>query len=78
MNTSFKLSNPLTFGEEIGKAVTHAVAAFGMLLILPYTAIHTFNLHGALQAFGASVFVISLFLMFLSSTIYHSMLHCKH
>ena len=73
MSKSFKLSKQLSFGEEVGNAVTHAVAAFGMLILLPYTAIYTYSLHGALQAFGASVFVISLFLMFLSSTIYHSM-----
>lgn len=73
MNQSFKLSKRLSFGEEIGNAVTHAVAAFVMLALLPYSAIHTYNLYGGLQAFGVSVFVISLFLMFLSSTIYHSM-----
>ena len=73
MSKSFKLSKQLSFGEEVGNAVTHAVAAFGMLILLPYTAIHTYSLHGSLQAFGASVFVISLFLMFLSSSIYHSM-----
>lgn len=73
MDQSFKLSTRLSFGEEVGNSVTHALAAFIMLTLLPYTAIHAYNNHGILQAFGVSVFVISLFLMFLSSSIYHSM-----
>ena len=35
--------------------------------------VYSFELHGLLSAFGTSIFVISLFLMFLSSTIYHAM-----
>lgn len=73
MSATFKLSKQLSFGEEVGNAVTHAVAAVAMLILLPYTAIYTYHFHGALHAFGSSVFVISLFLMFLSSAIYHSM-----
>ena len=32
MNTSFKLSKRLSFGEEIANSVTHAVGAFIMLI----------------------------------------------
>ncbi|MBO4107247.1 PAQR family membrane homeostasis protein TrhA [Streptococcus suis] len=73
MNQSFKLSLPLSFGEEVGNAVTHAVAALVMLILLPISAIHSFETGGLLAATGTSIFIISLFLMFLSSTIYHSM-----
>lgn len=73
MNQRFKLSLPLSFGEEVGNAVTHAVAAAAMLILLPISAIYRYQQAGALAAFASSVFVISLFLMFLSSTIYHSM-----
>lgn len=73
MNHTLKLSAQLSFGEEVGNAVTHAVSAFIMLMLLPFSAIYTYNAYGAMQAFGVSIFVISLFLMFLSSTIYHSM-----
>ena len=34
MNTSFKLSKRLSFGEEIANSVTHAVGAFIMLILL--------------------------------------------
>lgn len=73
MNQSFKLSLPLSFGEEVGNAVTHAVAALAMLILLPISAIHSFETGGLLAATGTSIFIISLFLMFLSSAIYHSM-----
>ena len=70
---SFKDIIPLTFGEEIGNAVSHGVAAFLTLLILPYAAVHSYNDGGALQSLSVSIFVISIFLMFISSTIYHTM-----
>lgn len=73
MNVSLKLSKKLSFGEEIANSVTHAVGALLMLILLPISAVHSYNLHGLISAIGVSIFVISLFLMFLSSTIYHSM-----
>ena len=73
MNTSFKLSKRLSFGEEIANSVTHAVGAFIMLILLPISSTYSYEAHGLLSSIGVSIFVISLFLMFLSSTIYHSM-----
>ncbi|MDD4095177.1 MAG: hemolysin III family protein [Oscillospiraceae bacterium] len=66
-----------SLGEEIANSITHGVMAVFMLGILPYAAIRAYNLapegKEALDSFGVSVFVISVFLMFLSSAIYHSM-----
>ena len=73
MNYALKLSKQLSFGEEIANAVTHAVGAVLMLILLPISAIYSYEGHGLVSAVGTSIFVISLFLMFLSSTIYHSM-----
>lgn len=73
MNNSLKLSQPLTFGEEIANSVTHAIGALLMLALLPITAIYAFEQYNILAVVGMSIFVISLFLMFLSSTIYHAM-----
>ncbi|MBA8761998.1 hemolysin III family protein [Staphylococcus coagulans] len=70
---TFKEMNPLSFGEEIGNAVSHGVAAFLMLIALPYAAVHSYAHSGVLMSVSVSVFVISLFLMFISSTVYHSM-----
>lgn len=73
MNQSFKLSLPVSFGEEVANSITHAVSAFFILLLLPFSAIYSYETAGFTQAVGISIFMISLFLMFLSSTIYHSM-----
>jgi hemolysin III len=47
--------------------------ALAMLLFLPYASIRAYLLQDAKLAFGVSTFIISLFLMFLMSTLYHSM-----
>lgn len=73
MTRTFRLSTQLSFGEEVANAVTHAVSAFAMLVLLPFSAIYSYHRYGPIQAVGVSVFVTGLFLMFLSSTIYHSM-----
>ncbi|MCE5154043.1 hemolysin III [Staphylococcus hyicus] len=70
---AFKEINPLSFGEEIGNAVSHGFAALLMLIALPYAAVHSYILSGVTMSISVSVFVISLFLMFLSSTVYHTM-----
>ncbi len=73
LNQTFKQSLPLSFGEEVANAVTHAVGSVVMLFILPFVAIYSYQTYQLKVAVGTSIFVISLFLMFLSSTIYHSM-----
>ncbi|WP_373442687.1 hemolysin III family protein [Staphylococcus equorum] len=69
---TFKNIVPLTFGEEIGNAVSHGAAAFIALCVLPYAAIQSFLDHGILGSFSVSLYVISIFLMLISSTIYHA------
>ena len=44
-----------------------------MLVLLPISAIYSYQHYGIAAAIGMSIFVISLFLMFLSSTVYHAM-----
>lgn len=66
---------PLTFGEEVGNAVSHGVAALIFIFLLPFTAIYMYLLDGVVHAVGGSIFVISMLLMFLTSTLYHSMAH---
>ncbi|AND79212.1 PAQR family membrane homeostasis protein TrhA [Streptococcus pantholopis] len=79
MNPSLthKLSKQLSFGEEVANSVTHAVGAVIALLLLPFTAVYSSQHFGQTAAVGMSVFVISLFLMFLSSTIYHAMAYAS-
>ena len=65
-----------TFGEEVANAVSHGAMAILALFALPFSAVWAF-LHNpenpVLASVGVSIFVISLFLMFLCSTLYHSM-----
>ena len=52
MNTSFKLSKRLSFGEEIANSVTHAVGAFIMLILLPISSTYSYEVHGFLSSIG--------------------------
>ena len=65
-----------TFGEEVANTVSHGVMTVLMLLALPFSTVWAY-LHNeanpTLAAVGVSVFVISIFLMFLCSTLYHAM-----
>lgn len=64
-----------THGEEVANTITHALMALLMLVVLPYAAVRAY-LHAAdpvCGAVAASIFVLSLFLMFLASTLYHAM-----
>ena len=64
-----------TFGEEVGNAVSHGVMTILTLLALPFAAVWAYVKSGgeALTAMGVSIFVVSIFLMFLISTLYHAM-----
>ena len=64
-----------TLGEEVANAVSHGVMSLLSLLALPFAAVwaYTHDSDGLLAAVSVSVFVISIFLMFLASTLYHSM-----
>lgn len=63
----------LSFGEEVGNAVTHGVMAVLCLFFLPFAAVYSDRVADGWRAFGVSIFMICLFLMFLISTVYHSM-----
>lgn len=65
-----------TFGEEVANSVSHGVMAILMLLALPFSAVWSYTHavgNNIESAVGVSVFVISIFLMFLTSTLYHCM-----
>ena len=58
-----------TTGEEIANTVSHGVMSCLALPALPFAAVWV----------SVSVFVVSIFLMFLASTLYHSMTpHSRH
>lgn len=63
----------LTIEEEVANAITHGVMALLTLLILPITAVYTYIVGGWTYAIGVSIFTVCIFMMFLVSTLYHSM-----
>lgn len=64
-----------TLGEEVANAVSHGVMSLAALISLPFAAVWAYvhDPEGILASVSVSVFVISIFLMFLASTLYHSM-----
>lgn len=64
-----------TLGEEVANAVSHGVMSLAALIALPFASVWAYvhDPEGVLAAVSVSVFVISIFLMFLASTLYHSM-----
>lgn len=73
MEKRLKTSLPLTFGEEVANIISHGIGAVLMLILLPITAIYAYNHYTMSAVIGMTIFVVSLFLMFLFSTFYHSM-----
>lgn len=70
---SMKNNVRLSFGEEVWNSITHGIMAFTLLIAYPYAAIKAYVQGGVLLAAGTSVFIVSIFFMFLGSTLYHAM-----
>lgn len=70
---SMKDYKRLTFGEEVANAVSHGVMALLLLFFLPYASVKAFHDGGWVLVAGDAIFIISLFFMFMGSTLYHSM-----
>jgi len=71
--TSLKYNIKLSFKEEIGNVLTHGIMALFFITALPIVSIHGYLTGGVMLATSQSVFMIALFLMFLSSALYHAM-----
>lgn len=63
----------LSFGEEVGNAVSHGIMAILYLILLPFLALYSYYRGGMIRFIGISIFMICMFLMFITSTLYHSM-----
>ncbi|MDE5694970.1 MAG: hemolysin III family protein, partial [Alistipes sp.] len=64
-----------TTGEEIANSISHGAMSLLTLMALPFAAVWAYT-HAAAPVAGAvsvSIFAMSIFLMFLASTLYHSM-----
>lgn len=72
-NKSMKNYKRLTFGEEVANAVSHGVMVVLLLFAFPYISVKAYLDGGWLLVTGDAIFIIALFLMFMGSTLYHSM-----
>lgn len=74
-----KLPLKLTFGEEVANTITHGVSALLVLTCIPVVSITAHEKGSLIDVVGVTIFSICIFLMFLMSTLYHSMEHeTKH
>lgn len=62
-----------TFGEEVANSVTHGVASLLLLIMFPFVSIVAYVNGKVYDVAGVTIFCISIFMMFLMSTIYHAM-----
>lgn len=69
------MKNPvhLTFGEEIGNAVSHGVMMFLYLFALPFISLHAWLQFGWAGFLGESIYVLCMIFMFGGSCLYHIM-----
>ncbi len=63
----------LTFKEELFNSISHGIMSVLMLFLLPFSAVYAYATSGILKSVGVSIFILCLFLMFISSTLYHCM-----
>lgn len=72
-SSSMKEMFKLSFGEEVGNAVSHGVLGGVFLLLLPYISIYSYEKGGYLRGIGVGIYMICIFLMLIVSCLYHSM-----
>lgn len=72
-NETMKECIPLSFKEELGNTISHAIPFFLLLFSLPYYAIQAYLKGGARLATGISVYSFCMMFMFGFSALYHMM-----
>lgn len=70
---SMKNTVHLSFGEEVGNAVSHGVMGFLLLFALPFASVWAWMQGGWIQTTGTGVYMICMILMFFGSCLYHIM-----
>ncbi len=62
-----------TVGEEVANTISHGVMMVAALFALPLAAIWSYVNGGLMAGVTVSIYVVSIFLMLLVSTLYHAM-----
>ena len=64
---------PQSRGEEIANSISHGVGAIGAIVAAVYLMVVTVQRGGVAHIIGAGVFSITMVLVYVTSTLYHSM-----
>lgn len=67
------IERPQSFGEELANAISHGIGAFAALAALPILIFGALRDGDAATVVGATIFGVTLLLLYLSSTIYHAL-----
>ncbi len=67
------VKRPQSLGEEIANSISHGIGLIIALIALPVLVIGATRRGDASNIFGASVFALSLVLLYLASTLYHAL-----
>ncbi len=64
-------------GEEIANSISHGVGAVAGLVAAPFLVVSSVRSGDAANIVGASVFAVTMVLLYLASTLYHALPHGK-
>jgi hemolysin III len=76
MEDSLNWSRKQTWGEEIANTISHAVGLLAAVAITPVLIINAFPI-GTAGITGATIFGVTMILLYLASTLYHAFPHGK-
>ncbi len=66
-----------SLGEEIANSISHGVGAVAGLVAAPFLVVSSVRSGDAANIVGASVFAVTMVLLYLASTVYHALPHGK-
>jgi hemolysin III len=60
-------------GEEVANSVSHGLGFVAMLIVSPYLMHHAARVGTSRDLVGASIFIATIFFLYLASTVYHAL-----
>ena len=73
MKTSVLQERPQSRGEEIANSVSHAIGMMAAMAATPVLIVAAAQRGGAADVVGASIFAVTMVLLYLTSTLYHAL-----
>lgn len=70
-----RAKRPQTAGEEVANSVIHGLGVLAVLAGAPFLVLAAVERRSAWDVVGASVFLVSMLTLYLSSTLYHALTH---